>query len=304
MRSPVSAPRSAVLVGALLAGNTRPARGLFSSPSHRLRAPPLSHTSTPADDGRRAALLRAFAVLAGAPLPAAAVSPPPPLVSASGRESKLRSRLGVRVLSVCRIMDELQRDIFEGRWDLVEEYPTQLRSFIPVLTAYSNTAFPDDGIDADTKVKQRYEVGRFFGSLNKLKKATDRKDFDAAFRAYADMALSYDCYLRTGILYQYEDVPNEKYFIDVDDGTLTYSDLRKKPAFPGDLILLVSGPDKGRTGTVLVVYDDVKQICVKMDRRYSSSVIREIKVLSESSVALRVGEQDPDEVFLIQRTGE
>jgi len=65
------------------------------------------------------------------------------------------------------------------------------------------------------------------------------------------MALSYDCYLRTGILYQYEDVPNEKYFIDVDDGTLTYSDLRKKPAFPGDLILLVSGPDKGRTGTVL-----------------------------------------------------
>ena len=37
--------------------------------------------------------------------------------------------------------DELQRDLMQERWDLVEAYPAQLRSYVPIFTAYTDTAF-------------------------------------------------------------------------------------------------------------------------------------------------------------------
>ena len=48
-------------------------------------------------------------------------------------------------LFFCKIyQDELQRDLMQERWDLVEKYPDQLRSFIPVFTTYTDSAFPTD----------------------------------------------------------------------------------------------------------------------------------------------------------------
>jgi hypothetical protein len=62
--------------------------------------------------------------------------------------------------------DELQRDLMQERWDLIEQYPAQLRSFVPLLTTYTDSAFPSDiPTDKGLRVALRYEVGRFFASL-------------------------------------------------------------------------------------------------------------------------------------------
>jgi hypothetical protein len=56
----------------------------------------------------------------------------------------------------------------QERWDLVETYPAQLRSFVPLLTTYTDSAFPTDvPTDKGLRVALRYEVGRFFASLER-----------------------------------------------------------------------------------------------------------------------------------------
>eukprot|EP00587_Corethron_hystrix_P006525 CAMPEP_0113323814 /NCGR_PEP_ID=MMETSP0010_2-20120614/16583_1 /TAXON_ID=216773 ORGANISM="Corethron hystrix, Strain 308" /NCGR_SAMPLE_ID=MMETSP0010_2 /ASSEMBLY_ACC=CAM_ASM_000155 /LENGTH=339 /DNA_ID=CAMNT_0000182893 /DNA_START=233 /DNA_END=1252 /DNA_ORIENTATION=+ /assembly_acc=CAM_ASM_000155 len=221
-------------------------------------------------------------------------------LSTSGKNNRLKNRLGKRILTICGIMDELQRDLFQNRWDLIEQYPTQLRSFVPVLTTFTDTAFPGDGSDQGLRVALRYEVGRFFGAVERLKLAVSRKDIDAAYLAYANMALHFDRYLKAGILYQYQEISTEKYFENLDD-SIIYADPRKNPAYVRDLVILASGPDKGRTGTVIGIFPDTQNRVVKLDRYDPTSPIREIKVVTKEWAALRLGEQDPDAVFLIPR---
>eukprot|EP00980_Cylindrotheca_fusiformis_P007074 scaffold1482_cov120-Cylindrotheca_fusiformis.AAC.16 len=185
--------------------------------------------------------------------------------------------------------------------DLVEQYPPQLRSYVPLLTTYTDSAFPSDlPSDWGLRVALRYEVGRFFGSLERFKGAVARKSLDEAYVAYSDMSLHLDRYLRVGGIYTYYDnvIDNEVLFKGYDDA-LVYSDPIKDPAAVRDLIVLAKGPDKGKTGIVIGVYQDGSETCaVKLDK-YKG--MREIRVVPRSWAAKRLGEQEPDEVFLIPR---
>jgi len=199
-------------------------------------------------------------------------------------------------------MDELQRDLMQERWDLVGGYPAQLRSYVPVFTTYTDTAFPSDApTDKGLRVALRYEVGRLFASVERFNLASSRQSLDEAYLAYADMALHFDRYLRVGGLYSYYDdtISNEPYFKGVSDTALVFADPIKDPPLVRDLIVLVSGPDKGKTGIVLAQYrDGSNKTVVKLDRFKG---MREIEVVPNAWVAKRLGEQDPDDVFLIPR---
>ena len=79
-------------------------------------------------------------------------------------------------------MDELQRDLMQEQWDLLQPYPAQLRSYVNVFTTYTDVAFSTDSLtDRDLRVALRYEVGRFYGSVERLKKAVAKQDLQAAF---------------------------------------------------------------------------------------------------------------------------
>jgi len=197
-------------------------------------------------------------------------------------------------------MDELQRDLMQERWDLVVAYPAQLRSYVPIFTAYTDSAFPTDiPTDKGLRVALRYEVGRFFASCERLATAVSRKNLDEAYVAYSDMALHFDRYLRVGGLYTFYDdtVSLEPYYNGLPDSTLVYADPKKDPALVRDLIVLIKGPDKGRTGIVIGIYmDGSNNVAVKLDRYRG---IREIRIVPQAWAAKRLGEQDPDDVFLI-----
>lgn len=190
----------------------------------------------------------------------------------------------------------------QERWDLVESYPAQLRSFVPIFTTYTDSAFPSDApTDKGLRVALRYEVGRYFASVERLKQSCSRKSLDEAYIAYSDMSLHFDRYLRVGGLYTYYDatISNEPYFQGISDSTLIYANQQRDPPLVRDLIVLISGPDKGKTGIVIGLYKDgSNKAVVKLDR-YKG--LREIRVVSNSWVAKRLGEQAPDDVFLIPR---
>jgi hypothetical protein len=192
----------------------------------------------------------------------------------------------------------------QERWDLVEGYPKQLRSFVPLLTTYTDSAFPSDApTDTGLRVALRYEVGRFFASLERFKQASSRQALDQAYVAYSDMALHFDRYLRVGGLYTFYDdtIDLESYFQGIDDKNLVYANPKSDPPLVRDLVILIKGPDKGRTGIVIGKYlDGSGKTVVKLDRFKG---IREIRVVADAWVAKRLGEQDPDDVFLIPRKG-
>ena len=186
---------------------------------------------------------------------------------------------------------------------MVQNYPPQLRSYVPIFTTYTDAAFPSDlPSDYGLRVALRYEVGRFFASLERFKRATSRKSLDEAYVAYADMSLHLDRYLRVGGLYTYYDstIDNEPLYQAYNDA-LVYADPVKDPAEVRDLVVLCKGPDKGKTGIVIGIYPDESNTCVvKLDKFRG---MREIRVVPRTWAAKRLGEQDPDDVFLIPRKG-
>lgn len=204
---------------------------------------------------------------------------------------------------VCFKMDELQRDLMQERWDLLQPYPAQLRSYVSIFTTYTDAAFPSDSpSDYGLRVALRYEVGRFFASVERLKRAIPKQSLPEAYSAYADMSLHLDRYLRVGGLYTYYDsiVDNEVLFKEFNDA-LVYSDPVKDPAEVRDLVVLCQGPEMGKTGILIGVYpptEKTNNVVVKLDK-YSG--MREIRVVPRSWAAKRLGEQDPDSVFLIPR---
>jgi len=190
----------------------------------------------------------------------------------------------------------------QEKWDLVEKYPDQLRSYVPVFTTFTDSAFPtDEPTDQGLRVALRYEVGRFFASLERLRQATARNALDEAYVAYSDMALHFDRYLHVGGLYSYYDatITNEEYFKGISENSLVYADPKKDPALVRDLIVLTKGPDMGKTGIVIGIYADGSNNCaVKLDRFKG---FREIRVVPRNWVGKRLGEQDPDDVFLLAK---
>ena len=219
-------------------------------------------------------------------------------------EQKSKTRLGGMpntIRSVGNVMDELQRDLMQEQWDLVAAYPSQLRSFVPVFTKFTDSAFPtDEPTDKGLRVALRYEVGRFFASVERLRQATLRKDLDDAYVAYSDMSLHFDRYMQVGGLYTYYDdiISNEKYFKGIKPSSLVYADPKKDPPDVRDLVILVKGPDMGRTG--IMIGKTADNVYVKLDRFKG---MRPIRVVSKAWVGKRLGEQDPDDVFLMPRKG-
>ena len=188
----------------------------------------------------------------------------------------------------------------QERWELVEGYPMQLRSFVPLFTTYTDAAFPTDApTDKGLRVALRYEVGRFFASLERFKQATARRSLDEAYLAYSEMSLHLDRYMRVGGIYTYYDdtISTEPFFQGIKDDSLVFASPKKDPPLVRDLVILVSGPDKGKTGIVIGKYQDGSaRTVVKLDR-YKG--MREIRLVPNDWVAKRLGEQDPDDVFLI-----
>jgi len=249
-------------------------------------------------------------------------------VAVAAKGSTLDSRknsggLAQRIRSTIFIMDELQRDLMTERYDLLSPYINQLKSYIPLLTTYTDAAFPST-ISQDKNGELKNEVTALVKSLDRLKR--DIKLFetnpslsviDEAYTAYAAMSYHLDRYLRIAGLYTYYegliddnnmDEGGKYYYMKTASSLRLYSgnnsNPKKDPVEVCDLIVLFKGPDIGRTGIVIGFQPkkEKKQIvlnCVVKLDEYKG--IREIRSVPRLWVARRTGDQKTDAVFSIPR---
>lgn len=235
---------------------------------------------------RRRMVERALAGIAGSlVVPAAA--------NADG--SKVGGRAGEKIRRIARILDDLQYDLFEESWEELVSYPLELRSFVPIFTLYTDSAFPaTTPIDTQTRFALRYEVGRFFGAVERLKRAVDTRDMSEAEAAFARISLSYDRYLKAGNLYQTYDplTSTAKLYEGISDKSLVYIPQSKEMPQTRDAVLIMQGPDKGRTGMLIGVEQTdptlKKKAIVKLDNQATG--VREIKVMPFGLIAKRLDE--------------
>lgn len=186
-------------------------------------------------------------VLAGAilwPLPVCGESAP--------AESESRRKLR----SISNELDRLQEDVFNSNWAAVAKYPPTLRSYVPLLTEYTDSVFPaDTAAGRESRVAMRYEVGKFFTSVDRLTEAAAEKKPDLMQQAFANMSLAFDRYVKAGGLYDGSDpvVNYEVLYEGISDGQLVYLSPTTRPPRIKDPVLIIAGPDKGRTGIMIGV---------------------------------------------------
>ncbi|CAM9323754.1 unnamed protein product [Ectocarpus fasciculatus] len=208
----------------------------------------------------------------------------------------MRLRFGDKLRRAAKMLDELQDDISNNDWDLVSTYPNAFRTLVPVFTKYTDAAFPtDDPVDTTSRVALRYEVGRFYGAVERLKRAAEQQNNREAQTAFAAMSVAYDRYLKAGNLYDgYDSVTStEGFYADVSNSSLKYVPPSKDPPKIKDNVLLLAGPDKGKTGYVIGMEGGSLSATKAIVKLETSSALgmREIKVVPLDYVAKTLDQQ-------------
>ncbi|CAM9190489.1 unnamed protein product [Ascophyllum nodosum] len=229
------------------------------------------------------------ALLTGATVTATAMAAP-----AHAAVDVMRLRFGDKLRRASKMLDELQQDIFNDEWDLVSTYPTAFRALVPVFTKYTDAAFPGDNpVDTTSRVALRYEVGRFFGAVERLKRAAEEQNQQEAQKAFAAMSVAYDRYLKAGNLYENYDAvtSTEGFYAKIDDKSLKFVSPSKDPPKIKDNVLMLAGPDKGKTGYMIGMENNpAAKAIIKLESSAALGV-REIKVVPMDYVAKTVEQQ-------------
>jgi solute carrier family 25 (mitochondrial S-adenosylmethionine transporter), member 26 len=195
-------------------------------------------------------------------------------------------------------LDNLQKDLYKDDvdWEVIRTYPKSFRAYTSLYTAYTDRAFPSSSdVDVALRYALRYEVANVFNGVKSLEDAAAVERQRSAQRAFAEISLAYDHYLKAGDLYttyeeanceileggvtvpecwtyketllNYDRIPSESYIAPGIES-------------PGinDEVVVLKGPDKGRTGTVLWISKgatlDNSNVIIKLDLDTSHQEIR------------------------------
>eukprot|EP00929_Paragymnodinium_shiwhaense_P053233 TRINITY_DN26648_c0_g1_i1.p1 TRINITY_DN26648_c0_g1~~TRINITY_DN26648_c0_g1_i1.p1 ORF type:complete len:787 (-),score=113.08 TRINITY_DN26648_c0_g1_i1:285-2513(-) len=160
-----------------------------------------------------------------------------------------------KVRKVEDVLDEMQKDIYSESWVSLATYPGLLRSYVPLLTYYTDAAFPEGSgvVNEQLRFALRYEVGRMFSAVHDFDIAVSQRSIRNVERAFAQASLAYDRYLKAGDLYTgYDPVTSTTVFFEnIDERSLVYQRLSLGQPGIRDEVLVIQGPDKGKVGKVI-----------------------------------------------------
>eukprot|EP00614_Pseudopedinella_elastica_P015548 CAMPEP_0172585198 /NCGR_PEP_ID=MMETSP1068-20121228/4624_1 /TAXON_ID=35684 /ORGANISM="Pseudopedinella elastica, Strain CCMP716" /LENGTH=322 /DNA_ID=CAMNT_0013379569 /DNA_START=71 /DNA_END=1039 /DNA_ORIENTATION=+ len=238
-----------------------------------------------------------------------------------------------RVRKLAPLLDDLQRDLADEEWDFIAEYPGEFKSFVPAFTKYTDAAFPDDTeIDKNLRLAMRYEVGKLFKGVERLKQGAAKKDLGECQAAFADISLSFDRYLKSGNLYEGDastvkgdatsDVPKLRRVSGkaaqprkqaaAPGGKREQAPRERESAKPrpmvsytldeapvvGDAVVILDGYEQGKTGTLLGVSKDSKTPSGIIKTTEVVRGFREILVVPLDKVAKQTGDDVPIDAAL------
>jgi len=206
-----------------------------------------------------------------------------PLSKKGGRTSSKDIDLAAeKVLTLKAYLDEAERDLFEKHWDNVKVYLFTFSEQEDSFAILMDNLFPnDDELDKTAREAMSFEAKSMYLALDELMDAAKDERFETAHNAYAKLLLSYDRFLKAGNLYPTYDVitSTEIFYADIPKGELKF-DSRSKVEVQ-DKAVLTSGPDMGKTCTV--IYIDGDKAVVKLDK--DGKAYQEVKYVNYKSLA-------------------
>eukprot|EP00933_Yihiella_yeosuensis_P037863 TRINITY_DN31862_c0_g1_i1.p1 TRINITY_DN31862_c0_g1~~TRINITY_DN31862_c0_g1_i1.p1 ORF type:complete len:720 (-),score=113.93 TRINITY_DN31862_c0_g1_i1:85-2214(-) len=178
------------------------------------------------------------------------------LLEGIGRAGSVKTTVVERLRELSHVLDQCQEDIYDEFWDGLNTYPPVLRAHIPLFTYYTEQAFPDQtrgSAQESLRFALKYEVGRYARALVSFEDGVEKRQIREVERAFADMSLAYDRYLKAGNLYAgYDPVTSTTVFYEgIDDKQLVYTPLSLEQPRIRDEVLVIQGPDKGKVGKVI-----------------------------------------------------
>jgi hypothetical protein len=190
----------------------------------------------------------------------------------------------VKVQALAPYVDEVERLVSTRQWGPLQGFlglfSEQEEDFVNCIDGIYPRSTP---ADESSRAAMQYEAQRIFLSVDDLNQAAKLKRESSAQKAYVRLALAYDRFLKAGgILLRYDTLTStEPLYMNVPDEALIY-DTRNEPDLR-DPILVISGPDKGRTGRLIGIVKSRGEGVIKLD------AINDVKLVNMSTVAKQLG---------------
>lgn len=200
-----------------------------------------------------------------------------------------------RIRTIGSLLDLAQRDIYNEVWASLEIDAEVLKAYLPLCEYYIDAAFPQDGADlqgGELRKAMVFELSRFTREIADFKQAAANRRIREVEKAFAELSVSYDRYLKAAQLYEgYDPIASTEVFYEgIEDNQLVYTPLvLQKPAIR-DEVLVIRGPDKGKVGRVIWKYGTQSAV-VKLEPNpllggSDVKAVREVKAYPYQWIAL------------------
>lgn len=176
-------------------------------------------------------------------------------------------------------LDEVEYLIVAKKWDYLQGFlgvfAEQEEEFVDLIDGMHPSLSP---ADKSAREAMQYEAQNVFLALDDLNQAASHKRVKASEKAFVKLALAYDRFIKAGgLLTVYDPVTStEPFYTAIPDTDLVYD---TKPPELRSPILILKGPDKGRTGRLIGIIKSRDEGIVRMD------YMKEVKLLSLSDCA-------------------
>lgn len=200
-----------------------------------------------------------------------------------------------RVLTLSAYLEEVERLVAAKDWAKLNVYlytfADQEESFAELMDGL----FPYlDPLDESARQALTFDAQQVFLNLEDLREAASNAQEQAATKAYAQLALFYDRFLKAGDLYPtYDPITSTEIFYrgtKTPDNTLRW-DTKGIPRLR-DRVLFTRGPDMGKTGIVLDISYEARdqRAIVKLDK--DGREYQEVKECALDNIAKTLQEDD------------
>eukprot|EP00611_Tribonema_gayanum_P013246 TRINITY_DN2404_c0_g1_i1.p1 TRINITY_DN2404_c0_g1~~TRINITY_DN2404_c0_g1_i1.p1 ORF type:complete len:343 (-),score=92.84 TRINITY_DN2404_c0_g1_i1:259-1287(-) len=203
------------------------------------------------------------------------------------RDNQLETAVA-KIQALNPYLEEVEYLITSKNWGYLQGFlgvfSEQEENFVDLIDGLYPTESP---ADKSSREAMQYEAQNVFLALDDLNTASRYKRAKAAEKSFVKLALAYDRFLKAGGLVQTYDpiTSTEPFYSSIPDSALVY-DTTKPPELK-DNILILKGPDKGRTGRLIGVIKSRQEAIVRMDHN------KEVKLLSLGDIAKQLDTPPP-----------
>jgi len=228
-------------------------------------------------------------------------------ISDLARELNVEKAAVRELRGISDILDKMQNDIYSESWMTLRVYPSILRSYIPLLSYYTNASCDSTASEITAEVTEAnkqmksamiYDMNSLFDAVDDFEVSVDKQNVKETEKSFAFISLAYDRFCKVGQLYSgySNDVLRSPLGLEAAN-QLKYKRLALAQPRARDDVLIIIGPDRGKTGKVidLEAVDDNKPrlAVVKLDTDWKRGPLgnvasmQEVKIYPYTWVAVR-----------------